>query len=198
MSLLGTYLERFSAPLLDIVGPFNAREGRFSEPCVFVDGGCRYRHDHEGISVGDGDSFPGALDIRLNPDKDLSDLAFVLNAIPKTYQTLKLHGFLGGRRDHELINFGEVICLLQRLPHLIAWFDESVAIFGCGRHTFHRHGVFSLFCFENVTLHLTGACTYPLPPASLLPAHSSLGLSNVGSGEITLQTSGPILLMFVA
>src|SRR3982750_1407403 len=98
---------------ISVVGPMLNRVFTPSAPTIFVDGGTQFRPVGEKnnpirISVGDGDSGGINLDVLLPKEKDYSDLAFVLSNLPPTVRHVELIGFLGGRRDHELFNFGEV------------------------------------------------------------------------------------------
>lgn len=165
-----------------------------TNPTVWVDGGAHHRNDN-GFAVGDGDSFDGALDQTLNPDKDFSDLAFVLRRLPDNFTEISLRGFLGGRRDHELFNFGEVQQLLaaKKTPTRV-WFDDQVTAYSAGSWQFESHGVFSLAAFAPVTVTMTGACQYPIAAPSQLSPLTSRGLSNIGFGAIDLTADAPAFI----
>ena len=115
MELLTKYLKENKGPLT-IVGPLYIGEADFKEPVLFIDGGSRFRNSPEGLSLGDNDSSIGELDILLSPDKDFSDLSYALRNIPSHYKEIHLQGFLGGRKDHEIINMGEVQNFLKLAP----------------------------------------------------------------------------------
>src|SRR4051794_25182624 len=111
-----------------LVGPLYHQRHTPLMPTVYVDGGTRFRNEggwaagHGGhsafptVSVGDGDSSGGSLDELLPSEKDYSDLAFVLRSLPASVNEVTLLGFLGGRRDHELANLGEVNEYLKARP----------------------------------------------------------------------------------
>ena len=166
------------------------------EPVIFVDGGSNRREHGTGLAVGDGDSSSGTMDILLEADKDFSDLAFALSLIPDHFTELVIYGFLGGRRDHELINFGEVLSFLKRrqMPTK-AVFDDAAVALGSGSWRLRIDGIFSLVSVETTLVRLVGDCRYEIEPAGNVPPLSSLGLSNVGSGSVSIDNAGPILIV---
>ena len=190
------YLEHHAdASRVQLVGPLAVPGTVLTEPVIFVDGGARLRAAGEGIAVGDGDSFDGYLDHRLDPEKDFSDLAFVLRHLGPRFTELDLFGFLGGRRDHELLNLGEVFRFLDRrkVPAR-ARFDRRVEAFGAGRWRFESHGTFSLVLFAPCRVTLGGDCRYPITPDVSVAPLSSFGLSNVGHGRVELEADGPVFV----
>ncbi len=195
---IADYLEPFSPDCnISIVGPFHPDPFIADEPVIFVDRGTCARRNNEGLSVGDGDSFPGKLDIALNPDKDFSDLAFVLDAIPRQYSMVTLIGFLGGRRDHEYFNLGAAQrFLINRDGPARICFEDAIFGYSSGRWEFRRMGCFSIAAVEPVLLTLAGDCRYPLPDKTRFSALSSLGLSNHGSGTIYMHNDGPVFVIF--
>ena len=193
---LADYLEKYKAAKeLTVVGPLFEGEAKFSEPVVFVDGGSRYRTRDIGFRVGDGDSSCGELDMKLNAEKDFSDLAFVFTRVGGFFGRIRLLGFLGGRRDHELINLAEAHSFLQARKSTQLSFDERVRGYSAGEWTLQVEGLFSLFAFAEAHVKLSGACRYPIADGTLKPL-SSHGLSNVGHGEVHLACRGPVFLFF--
>ncbi len=188
-----------------LVGPFNTSEHKPLTPTVYVDAGNHFRSVKRSgeellspcVSVGDGDSFTGEMDFLLPTQKDLSDLAFVLSSLPENITTVNLRGFLGGRRDHELANFGEVHAFLNqrqrfsRVDFSSATADFSVIAFTRGVLRINLKGVFSVFVFEPTQIVLNGACRYCLPKPTLITTASSLGLSNEGWGEVEVKSQKP-------
>lgn len=169
----------------------------FTDPVIFVDGGANFRQGKQGLAVGDGDSFAGQMDEPLNTDKDYSDLAYVLAGIAHDFRNLSLCGFLGGRRDHELLNLGEVCAFLKHQPkNSVANFEDKITCFSKGEWLLASHRIFSLMCLSPVKVQLTGAVKYPIAKATTLSPLSSLGLSNEGQGEFSLQCDGPLLLFY--
>ena len=175
-------------------------------PVIWVDGGANHRRqcadnadnadnahgEKPGFAVGDGDSFDGKLDQYLDPDKDYSDLAYVLGRLGSRFAEVVLLGFLGARRDHELFNLGEVHHFLAaaKTP-TTARFDNCLNAYSSGQWTFEADGIFSLAVLEAATVQLRGACQFPIPTPTRIAPLKSLGLSNRGFGEITLTTRGP-------
>ncbi len=181
---------------LTLAGPFCDPLTSFREPVIFVDGGARCRKSGQGIAVGDGDSFDGELDVLLDRDKDFSDLAFVLANIPQGFSDIRLLGFLGGRRDHEVFNFGEVHRFLATAAPARALFDDEVAAYSAGCWSFCRHGGFSLGALQESRVRMQGDCLYPCSEPTLFKPLISLGLSNIGSGTIQLECSHPVFVFF--
>lgn len=182
---------------ITLIGPFYDGPVPTNEPVIFVDGGTKYRKDRLGFALGDGDSFAGGLDLQLEARKDFSDLSFALNHLPSEYRCIELNGFLGGRRDHEWLNLGEAHRFLKtRTQPTEIYFDSQVRAFSMGDWEFSFHGLFTVLCFEDTLVHLTGECEYTIDPSEILKALSSHGLSNQGSGKIQLATNGPVFVLF--
>ena len=194
---LADYLQNFrDAEEITILGPMDCNPGHVPEPLVLVDGGARHVDPGSGIRVGDGDSSDLPMDHALNPDKDMSDLAFVLDNLPAELRHVRLWGFLGGRKDHELFNLGEVHRYLSSRQNPVRVSFESVALgYSPGNWSFERHGLFSLAAIEPCRVTLTGDCRYPIEDLREIRPLSSLGLSNVGHGTIYLQCEGPAFIL---
>lgn len=191
------HLENLTA--VTLVGPLLGAPHAPTGATIYVDGGSRYKSCSSSswpvISLGDGDSGK-ALDEVLPVEKDYSDLAFVLRELPAHIDFLRLFGFLGGRRDHELVNLGEVHQFLRRRPQARAdFFSDSLSIVGfSGRIELEAHGVFSLLVLESTAVTLSGACKYRLDGSAVLEPASSHGLSNEGSGLIVAESSRPAFI----
>ncbi len=192
------YLEKFKhTGTVTLVGPLAEPPGQVPEPVIFVDGGSRFRVEGVGLSVGDGDSFDGEIDIPLNPEKDFSDFAFALEHIPREYDTIVATGFLGGRRDHEMFNLGETHHFLKSRAHPASIdFDGKITGYTRGDWAFHRSGLFSLAVVETTHVRMTGACRYPCVERTEFQPFSSLGLSNIGTGTIHVSSEGPVFILF--
>lgn len=181
---------------ITLVGPLVATDLVIEEPVIFVDGGSSLRENGIGIAVGDGDSSLHPMDILLDPDKDFSDLAFALSLVPQSITELDIVGFLGGRRDHELFNIGEVVRFLRHRPKQTrVAFDRSAIALSGGKWQLSIDGLFSLMAVEPALVTLQGQCRYPIDPAKKIEPLSSFGLSNIGSGVISIENSNPILLL---
>jgi thiamine pyrophosphokinase len=187
-----------------LVGPLYNETFSPSAPTVFVDGGNRYRRagleNFPCISVGDGDSGQGNLDVRLPAEKDFSDLAFVLRELPPAVADLELLGFWGGRTDHLLANLGELHRFLaKRGPGAKAEMAEGGVIQAVGfkgRLERRISGIFSLMVLERTEVKIEGECRYPLKNPTALEPASSHGLSNEGHGLVTVASNGPCFLFF--
>ena len=197
------YLANFkNSRQINVVGPLyepdDMREPMraIAEPIIFVDGGACWRQRGEGITVGDGDSFVGTMDVLLKSDKCFSDLAFALEHIPATFREVKLHGFLGGRRDHELFNIGEVHHFLRnRKSPTTIQFEHDIVGYSGGQWQFERVGGFSIAVIEETQISISGDCRYTCQARRFMPL-CSLGLSNVGAGLIYIDCAAPIFILF--
>jgi thiamine pyrophosphokinase len=174
-------------------------------PLVSIDGGSTHV-DHSQIWVGDGDSLHSPLradHIYQHPTrKDQSDLALAL-ALFEAPLHYKFHfwGLLGGRKDHELFNFGEVTLFLENHPGAqVLFYDQkghiSFHFVGRGHWRFQASGEFSLGTFKRTRVKLTGECDYQLARSQELGVLSSFGLSNFGRGTVFLETDGPVFIHY--
>ena len=163
-----------------------------SIPTLYIDAGAKLKKD-KGYSLGDNDSFDGKLDYILPAKKDFSDLSFALSLIPKKTKKLWLYGFLGGRKDHEFINFGECAKFLEQRTQSQIIFESHTSILSRGEWSLNIECEFSIVSFAKQRVSLKGKCEYPLNNDWLEP-HSSHGLSNHGSGKVSLKTEKPLIL----
>ena len=185
------------------IGPlYEKGPEKFDHPHIFIDRGAIFKKDfaqkgqdgYWDFSVGDGDSSPLELDLTLNPEKDFSDLSFALSLLPKELGILNLRGFLGGRRDHELINFGEVHhALLNNISAAVVSFDDKVLAKN-GPLEINIKGTFSLVVLEETEVKIGGELKYPLQEFTPLRPLSSHGLSNIGNGLIKIKSRGPYFI----
>jgi len=171
-------------------------------PQVAVDGGAAFSLSPV-LWVGDGDSGTTKVGVpALKKTSDnITDLVFCLIQIDRWKWTqLHLYGFLGARRDHELANFGEVCQMMKtraETVRAIFYHDESEAkifIYQAGLHSIEVQGLFSILVFETTRLTISGACQYPVSD-QFIGAFSGRGVSNQGSGTITIQSANPFLLL---
>jgi len=169
-------------------------------PTIFVDGGTKFEKvlaPISKLSVGDGDSYPAALDINLEANKDFTDLSFALCLIPKSIKQLLLLGFIGGRRDHELAVLGEIHQFLKHHEDKTqVIFDQIYLGFSPGSYTIELNGLFSILVLESTQLKMTGKCQFPLTDFTLMTPLSGLGISNHGEGMVNLTCHGPFFLIF--
>jgi thiamine pyrophosphokinase len=189
---LADYLSGVSTDHLYLIGPFFQGALPLAQAMVFVDRGADFRVSSEGYSVGDGDSASVLLDQKLDARKDFSDLAYVFSHIPNQMRRITLLGFLGGRRDHELMNLAESHRLLRQRPGLRLDFENQILGYSAGTWDLEIKSQFSLFSFEKNNLFLTGDCEYPVQ--GYLQELSSHGLSNVGRGRIRLSSDAPVFI----
>jgi thiamine pyrophosphokinase len=188
---------------IDVVGPLAIGTEDFSRPTLFIDGGARFRPRESVLpmlTLGDGDSgYELHMDICFPKEKDVSDLGTVLGLLPNTITDLNLHGFLGGRRDHELANFGEVQKFLTEAAQdkAVTFFKGTVAkvrAFSKGTQQLGVSGTFSIFLFGGGSFTVQGDCKYPIRQPRAVTELSSLGLSNEGDGRITITATMPFFV----
>lgn len=174
-------------------------------PVMAVDGGAHFA-DNEIVWIGDSDSFHDAPKtshfFQLPATKDASDFSCALKLFDRQVPyTFHLWGFSGGRKDHELFVWGEVLSFLEQHPECrFICYDREGRVethfLGQGTWNFEHHGTFSLGSLRKIRVRMTGAVKYPIPLESWLPALSSWGLSNIGSGKIVLENDGPAFLHY--
>lgn len=193
------YLNQFpDHDQIHLVGPLAEAGLRIREPVIFVDGGSQRREGGIGITVGDGDSSLEKMDIELDPVKDYSDLAFALGLLGARFTTVTLSGFLGGRRDHELFNLGEVHHFLCSRPlRTRVLLDDELVGYGAGQWEFTVRGTFSLATLAETAVSLSGECAYPIESGTVIKPLNSLGLSNEGDGIVVLGCAGPVFVFHV-
>lgn len=190
-----------------LVGPMGPQilPSFLSYSLLGVDGGANFILKMDAW-IGDHDSLtedPNAEHIfKFSPLKDRSDLGLALDLFT-SQSPYKLHlwGFLGGRKDHELFNLGEVSAFLEKKPKSEAYFYNQK-----GKVTFHflsqgeweltHQGIFSLGALKNTSLSMKGECHYPISEETMIGPLSSFGLSNEAHGTFKIKTSGPIFLYF--
>ncbi|MBI2520894.1 MAG: hypothetical protein HYV97_10770 [Bdellovibrio sp.] len=169
-------------------------------PVLFIDGGKHQQKnfaDNPTFSIGDADSFHGDLDILLPKNKNISDLKAGLDLLSSAVKEIYFFGFCGGRKDHELINLGEIYQFLHRQQGPCqAFFDKEFHAIQSGTYELSYKGIFSLLAFESTTVSLIGEVEFPLRTPTRLDAFSSLGLSNRADGTFTLSCNLPIFLLF--
>jgi thiamine pyrophosphokinase len=190
-----------------LVGPMgpNIPPGLNSYPLLAIDGGAHFCQNID-LWIGDGDSFPevvkGTHIFQFPKRKNRSDLSLALELFDQC-GPVHLHcwGLLGGRRDHEMINLGEMLSFLQRSQKKKASFYNAkgqitIAAVSEGDWEFNYHGIFSIAAVQKANVLLTGNCEYPLPTSVLFSPLSSFGLSNVGHGDFRLKVDSPVLIFF--
>ena len=172
-------------------------------PLVFIDGGKNHiknlqlEGSKNSFSVGDGDSYSGPLSKVIPKEKDFSDLAYCLSHIPKNILEIDLYGFLGGRKDHEIANLGEIHKFIKRKKKpILAKFDDKIIILSPGRWNLCHKGIFSLFCLEPSFIELSGNIKYSLKKSTQLSPLSSQGLSNKASGNFQLYNQESSTLLY--
>ncbi|MEZ0260377.1 MAG: hypothetical protein ACAH80_05165 [Alphaproteobacteria bacterium] len=189
--------------MLVLVGPMLGRKAEKLKPQVAVDGGILHAVAPL-LWAGDGDSaglVPNNVPAFTKHNQDETDLRFCLNGL-RSWKWTELHlvGFLGGRRDHELANFGEIHAELKERAGFrrAVFYDNQMAarifFYPAGSHMTSINGLFSLMALEPTVVSVAGSCEFtaekqPLPPLS------GLGVSNRGAGEIKITASTPLMLL---
>lgn len=164
--------------------------GRF----IFVDGGSRHRGNREGESIGDGDSSQVPMGLTLARDKDFSDLAGALRLVNEKTKLLELHGFTGGRWDHQLAVWFEVHQWLLDKQATQVIISPHFNFFSSGEFEMEINGTFGIFLFAAAQVEITGACKYQLTSKDKLRVLSSHGVGNQGHGVVMIRTLGPLLV----
>lgn len=174
---------------------------------VAIDGGIEFALK-PALWVGDGDSSPpaapeskSATPVAFKDNQDETDLRFCLNGVRDwAWRELHLFGFLGGRRDHELANLGEIHAELKSRANFISavFYDEklepAVRFFRAGAHRVKINGAFSLLSLEGCTADISGDCDYAAAGTEL-PALSGRGISNRGRGMVEISCTAPFMLI---
>lgn len=170
-----------------------------------VDGGARFT-GRMNAWIGDSDSNKSVpentLVYHLPEEKDASDFSCALKLLDRQLKySLHLWGLSGGRKDHELFVWGEVLAFLEQHPEsqCILYGNDGridTHFLGSGHWRFQHTGRFSLGSLRKIRVKLTGEVKYPIQTESWLPALSSWGLSNVGSGEIILENEGAAFIHY--
>lgn len=187
---------------LVIVGPILNQKVEIKLPQIAVDRGLQFAVEPI-LWVGDGDSSTPSQSIPqfFKEDQNVTDLHFCLHNI-RNWKWFELHlfGFLGGRKDHELANLGEVYHAFKnrKLSRSAIFYDQDVPrvhLYQSGRHEFSSHDLFSVLVFEESQVTIEGSCEYQCENIVLKP-FSGKGVSNVGHGMIQIQSSQPFLIFF--
>ncbi|MGZ3789753.1 MAG: hypothetical protein ACXVLQ_14585 [Bacteriovorax sp.] len=178
---------------------------------VYIDGGLKHedkvppsRH-YSAISVGDGDSLESKteLNVILPREKEVSDLAFVINALLKSRINWTKISFLGfssfskeERFDHFIFNLGEIDRLIQKIPIAVD-IDQRISILPPGKSVFSYYGTFSIISLRSNEIKIGGNAHYLLKKWTKLPALTSLGLSNEARGKVVIHHKKNLILYFV-
>ncbi|MBI1216769.1 MAG: hypothetical protein GC185_13245 [Alphaproteobacteria bacterium] len=187
------------AETIALVGPVAA--GKIASPIaphIAIDGGIDFAPAPL-LWAGDGDSgvMPEDIPAFLKPTQEETDLRFCLNGIRAwRWQNLHLYGFLGGRRDHELANLGEVHAEMLARPAMVSavFHDETdaprILFRNRGAHELELTARFSLLALAPVTVSIAGKCEYPAENLALSTL-SGQGISNIGRGAVTIVADAP-------
>ena len=181
---------------INIIGPCSTTISAIDLelPSIVVDGGMNHHLQlKNSFSVGDGDSTDGPLDLKLPTQKDQSDLSYALSLLTSETKIINLYGFLGNRKDHELINIGEVYSACEKYA-FTAKFDSEFLIIPEGFHTLNISGEFSVMTLRESLITIVGRARYMLEKETLLGPLSSHGLSNYADGEITITCNTPLII----
>jgi len=192
----------FVGPVM--TAPLLAREmqalGLGAAPQIAVDGGVDYALAPI-LWAGDGDSGAGRKADVVKDNQDETDLRFCLNGVRGwRWRQLHLFGFLGGRRDHELANFGEVQAeLLERKNFESAVFyddarEVALRFFSAGTNAVNLAGSFSVLVLAPATISVSGDCEYQVQGAQLAPL-SGRGVSNRAHGTVQVTGDAPFMVV---
>lgn len=187
---------------------YNFRSLYFEEVNEFiigVDSGLEYLSDLNkpiDLAIGDFDSIDKAVYeklkskctniIKLNPDKNMTDLAFALDYIYNNmdYNEVEVYGGISGRVDHFLAN----INLIKKYQFSIKDNNHYIYMLGKGKHQIDNYKKYiSFFALEDCyNLSIRG---FKFSVNNYyLSTNDSLCVSNEGSGEIEFS-KGKILVI---
>lgn len=191
---------------------------------IAVDGGLKHfrkRRRWPHLAIGDWDSMPGgvpvlyphSVEIHIHPaSKDRSDLGLALDALleretGRRISSVLLDGFIGGRKDHELGVYFEVVEFLKRSRcdevRLSGLKGDRVIFFRTGGRSIRldatRSGVFSIFAWgmETRGLSVRGA-RFPLSEGRLRPGTHGLSNAFQGNTAVISGKSGIIAIVLPA
>ncbi|WP_419172504.1 hypothetical protein [Halobacteriovorax sp.] len=186
---------------LQIIGPMLSDTSILNSELasIYVDGGLNHYRPSKlaSLSIGDNDSNISDfnIDIRLNPEKDLSDLDAALELIPNNITNLYFFGFSGGRADHQLFNLGSIHHFLKDSKNRrICYIDRNIQVISAGHQIIKHNGPFSIISLEKQKIKIYGECKYKLQDWTSVEALSSLTLSNIGNGEVHLESELPLFI----
>ena len=202
---------KLPSPLSDmvewlLVGPMGPNIPQFlaNLPIMAIDGGAEYC-THMDAWVGDGDSCNKSISCanvyKYSTNKNLSDFALGLSLFESHPSKIHLWGLLGGRTDHEIINYGEALHYLDAAPNTELIFYNQLGkvharCLGKGTRNIQVNQTFSLVSTRTIQIKLTGECLFQLVKETELPPFSSLGLSNSGQGVVSIKNDGPVMIFF--
>lgn len=175
-----------------------------SLPIMAIDGGAQFCSRMDAW-VGDGDSCESKIHCAniypFSINKNLSDFALGLSLFESYPNKIHLWGFIGGRVDHELFNYGEALRFLEMAPNTeLIFYNQQGNIharcYGKGEREIEIRGTFSLVSTKTIKITLTGECIFQLEKETELPPLSSLGLSNKGQGSVELKNNGAVMVLF--
>lgn len=183
----------------NVIGPVHPSVPANEFPTLAVDGGASFVPNID-VWIGDNDSYLEKIDIEnaffFSPDKDLSDLALALKLFENNSYTLHLYGFLGGRRDHELINYGVIShYLLTNNDNSILLYEREKAVYvfhGKGKYQFEHYGIVSIGTLYPQSLTLNGQLAYT--GTHRFDPLSSHGLSNKAQGSFEVTSEAPFFV----
>lgn len=192
-----------------LVGPCSEPKSRkieFSTDTlvIFIDAGLKHKKTVfkkaiNWLSIGDQDSGPYKTQIKLKKNKNESDLYHALKLLPKNVSLVEIYGLFPeqeSRFDHRLFNLGEIFRVSEKYSQMFLLNDHEILL-PAGKHSLDFKGEFSIVTFTKSKLKLTGQAKYPLKKKTVIDKFSSRTLSNVGLGEMTLETDKPVLLINV-
>lgn len=172
---------------------------------VFVDGGLKSKNSSfkTSISIGDMDSTNKKPDILLRSDKDRSDLYFACyEATVRGAQKLLLHGFFGGRLDHQVLMLGDLLELSQDKRCKVVMFENGVKrveILPPGNWNFNYRGMFSVISLYEQKVRYSGGCAYPKDKEypQIIKPFSTFGLSNYSDSDFSLDIEKSLAVYYV-
>ena len=170
---------------------------------ICVDGGAHLKEslppELPCLTIGDGDSYDKAHDITYPKKKDLNDFALALKLLPKTITQIDLYGLRNGRKDHEIINIGEMLNYLDshinlQMASFINTESDTWLALNTGTHILNFVGTFTVITLQKQKITIAGEALYKGEDITL-NVLTSQGLSNQASGSFTIECQKPVLVM---
>jgi|GEM_PF-1140427 len=188
---------------IELILPLAQDQKNLSGAIFFVDGGTKHLPSTQSpyfFSLGDGDSASlDKMQLLFPTAKDYTDLELALALIPAHLKKISIKGIWGGEKDHELANLGAINqFLIERKEVFSLFLDEKHYFLNRGTHQISVTGKFSLLLLNENKIKIAGQCEFPIKEFSLMKSLSGRGISNVGSGAVTLSLSAPAILYFPA
>lgn len=188
---------------MNIIGPMGLNPAIIDKNLftLVIDGGANHKINFlDSISMGDQDSSQLPLDQVIPSEKDYSDLSYGLRHIPNEIDVINCYGLIGGRLDHQLCVYGDILNHINLNPasfYMYSGNKRSVALIPKGNWDFNHIGSFSVLSVKPQRIKLTGEIKYKAQEEyTYVNPLSSHTLSNESKGKIIIQNEFPLCIFF--